>query len=76
MLKKPRLAILGSGAGFSGLMYGLTKFELDGYEIDHFLFNQNLPVIIKNNQNHTSLPISTPYGGLSLWGGVVAFDSY
>lgn len=76
MLKKPRLAILGSGAGFSGLMYGLRKFELDEYEIDHFLFNRNLPVIIKNDQNHTTLPSSIPYGGLGLWGGVVAFDSY
>lgn len=75
MRKILRIAVVGSGAGAFGVLNGLKLNPNNALKIDHYVPAKYPAVRLLSGSHDVTLPLSTPYGSMGLWGGILAFSS-
>lgn len=75
MQKIFKIAIVGSGAGAFGVLNGLTLNSHNALKVDHYVPAHYPATKLYSGLYDVTLPLSTPYGAMGLWGGILAFSS-
>lgn len=70
-----KIAIVGSGTSAFGALNGLALNSFDAFKVDHYVPYYSPVVHFDSGTFKVKLPSSTPYGALSLWGGILGFSS-